>query len=95
MPQPIIYADFNNADAEGRLCLNCVGTMNDLARQQIELRKGLSLLLYSDDLDEEGQSDQLLVEGVVSYSDEEHIWVAAIDWGAIRHASDRAAEVGR
>lgn len=67
--------------------------MNDLARQQVELRNGLTLLLYSDDLDDEGGADLLSVGGDDSYSEDEHIWVAAIDWNAIRHQSDRAANV--
>ena len=83
-----VYADFHNADANGRLRLNCVGTVEDLARQGITLRDGMPLTLYSDDLDAKGQLDELLVDGVVSFSQEEHCWVAAIDWSAIRHASD-------
>jgi hypothetical protein len=89
MTKPRIYADFHNADAQGRLRLNCVGTMEDLARQKVELREGLLISLYSDDVDSDGKLDELLVEGVVSFSDEEHCWVAVIDWSAIRHASDR------
>lgn len=89
MDKPRIYADFQNADVQGRLRLNSVGTLEDLARQQVELRDGLLLLLCSDDLDDEGQLDELLVDGVVSFSEEEHCWVASIDWTAISHASDR------
>ena len=88
MVMPKIYADFHNADSQGRLRLNCVGTTEDLARQQVELRKGLLLTLYADDLDDNGEFDELLVDGVVSFSDEEHCWVAAIDWATIRHGSD-------
>jgi hypothetical protein len=88
MANPRIHADFHNADAQGRLRLNCVGTVEDLARQQVELREGLRLTLYADDLDDKGQLDELLVEGVVSFSEEEHCWVAAIDWAAIHHASE-------
>lgn len=87
MAEPKIYADFHNADAQGRLRLNCVGTLEDLARQQVELREGLLLTLYADDLDEQGRADDLLVEGIVSFSVEEHCWVAAIDWAVIRHGS--------
>jgi hypothetical protein len=65
--------------------------MEDLAQQQVELRDGLVLTLYADDLDDKGQLDELLVEGVVSFSEEEHCWVASIDWAAIRHASDRTS----
>jgi hypothetical protein len=78
-----VYADFHNADAKGRLRLNCTGTVEDLARQQIELREGLALTLYSDDADEQGRPAELRVPGVVRYSDEERCWVAVIDWGAV------------
>ena len=88
MVAPKIYADFHNADSHGRLRLNCVGTVEDLARHNIRLSEGLRLTLYSDDLDAAGQLDELLADGVVSFSEEEHCWVAAIDWAAIRHASD-------
>ena len=33
MATPRIYADFHNADAQGRLRLNCIGTEEDLASQ--------------------------------------------------------------
>ena len=88
MKEPRIYADFNNADREGRIRLNCAGTVEDLAQQHIELREGMALTLYSDDLDVKGDLDQLLVDGIVSYSRQEDCWVASIDWNAIRHASD-------
>ena len=95
MAGPRIYADFHNADPQGRLRLNCVGTVEDLSRQQIELREGLLLTLYSDDLDGEGQLDELLADGIVEYSEEEHCWVATIDWSAIRHASDDRSVASR
>jgi hypothetical protein len=88
MDKPKIYADFHNADAQGRLRLNCVGTTEDLAQQQVDLREGLVLTLYSDDADAQGRLEELLVDGVVSFSAEENCWVAAIDWTAIRHSSD-------
>jgi len=75
MSKPKVYADFHNADVQGRLRLNCVGTVEDLARQQIVLRDGLLLTLYSEELE---------VEGRVQYSTEENLWVAFIDWAAIK-----------
>ena len=83
-----IYADFHNADSEGRLRLNCIGTTKDLAREQVVLRQGLHLTLYSDDADAKGDSDDLEVNGVVEYSEAEQCWVARVDWNAIRHASE-------
>lgn len=88
MNRPRVYADFHNADAEGRLRLNCVGTTKDLARKQVLLRPGLLLTLYSDDADAEGNSDDLEVGGAVEYSEAEQCWVARVDWSAIRHASE-------
>ena len=64
MAQPKVYADFQNADSQGRVRLNCVGTINDLSAQHVELQDGLLLTLYSDDADDNGQSDELLVDGV-------------------------------
>ena len=75
MNHPKVFADFHNADAKGRLRLNCIGTVEDLSQQQIVLRDGLSLTLYSEELE---------VEGVVQYSTDENVWVAVIDWNAIR-----------
>ncbi len=88
MVKPRVYADFHNADPQGRLRLNCVGTMEDLSRQHIELHDGLLLTLYADDLDDKGQLDELLADGVVGHSEDECCWVATIDWSALRHASD-------
>jgi hypothetical protein len=75
MGKPRVFADFHNADAQGRLRLNCTGSAEDLARQRVVLQDGLELTLYSEDLE---------VEGLVRYSTEEDLWVAVIDWKAIR-----------
>lgn len=92
MAKPV-YADFHSADSHGRLRLNSVGTIEDLGRQQIELREGLTLTFYSDDSVDNGALDKLLVDGVVSFSEEEDCWVATIDWSAIRHSSDRPVKL--
>lgn len=75
MIKPLIYADFNNADAQGRLRLNCVGTTEDLEQQGICLGEGLTLLLYDEELEADGEAH---------YSAEEQMWVAAIDWERVR-----------
>jgi hypothetical protein len=80
-----VYADFHNADEQGRLRLNCIGTLEDLSRQQIEFCGGQSLIFYSEDLE---------VVGVVEYSEEERIWVGQIDWDAIREREEAAVSVG-
>ena len=75
MNKPRVFADFHNADAKGRVRLNCVGTVEDLACQKISLTEGQALILYSEDLE---------VDGVTRYSPKENLWVAVIDWDAIR-----------
>jgi hypothetical protein len=89
MATPRVYADFQNLDDENRLRLTCAGTRRDLERQGIELREGMPLTLYSDDATDDGQPDELLAEGIVHYDREAACWVAAIDWRALRHASDK------
>ncbi|MEG4252404.1 hypothetical protein QUA70_21635 [Microcoleus sp. LAD1_D5] len=79
MKYPRIFADFHNADEQGRLRLNCVGTIEDLSRQNIKLEDGQLLALYDEELE---------VDGVVQYSEEESLWVAVIDWKQIRQVED-------
>ena len=81
-----IYADFHNADSAGRLRLNCVGTVQDLARQHIALEEGLRLILYSEELE---------VEGEVQSSGEESLWLAAIDWTAIREVPEETPALSK
>jgi hypothetical protein len=94
MVKPRIYADFSNADPQGRVRLTCVGTEEDLARQGVRLREGLQLILYSDDLDDAGQPDDLLADAVVTYSKAEGCWMATVNWAAIQHASDERPAAG-
>jgi hypothetical protein len=76
--KPQVFVDFHNADSQGQLRLNCVGTLEDLASQKVKLKEGQQLTLYSE--------DELEVDGVVHYSQVENIWVAVIDWNAIKQA---------
>jgi hypothetical protein len=84
MSKPRVFVDFNSQDTKRRLRLSCVGTQEDLERQQITLRAGMELTLYEDDTDEHG-GELLVVDGVVEYSDEDRCWAAVIDWDAIQY----------
>lgn len=84
MSYPRIFADFHNADAEGRLRLNCIGTIEDLAREQVRLQVGQTLTLYSEEVE---------ADGTVQYSEAEKVWVAQIDWKQIRQVEDCAVQV--
>ena len=72
---PRIFADFHNTDTEGRVRLTCKGTMEDIERDHLNLYEGQHIIIYSEELE---------VKGVVEYSEEENIWVAVIDWDAIK-----------
>jgi hypothetical protein len=83
-----VYADFQNLDDFNRLRLTCAGTREDLQRLKIDLKDGLVLTFYTDDADDNGRPDEMLVEGIVRYNAADLCWVAEVDWRAIRHASD-------
>ncbi|HWT79188.1 MAG TPA: hypothetical protein VN648_10340, partial [Candidatus Methylomirabilis sp.] len=53
--KPVIYADFNNADPVVRLRLNCVGTIQDLARLGVRLQEGLKVSLHDEEMEAEGE----------------------------------------
>jgi hypothetical protein len=93
MFNPKVYADFHNLDDSNRLRLTRAGTMDDLERQNIELREGLVLTFYMDDADDRDEPDELRAEGVVQYDERESTWVASVDWSAVRHASDEGGEI--
>ena len=72
---PRVFVDFNNSDRQGRVRLNCVGTVQDLNRLGIVLQEGVEMLLSCVELE---------VEGIVTYSIEEGLWVARVDWDKVR-----------
>jgi hypothetical protein len=78
-----VFVDFHNADVQGRLRLNCIGTIEDLSREHTELENGQRLVLYGEDLE---------VDGVVQFSEDEKIWVVAIDWNQIRQVGELVAQ---
>jgi hypothetical protein len=75
MEKPRVSIDFQNSDQKGRVRLNTVGTIQDLSRLGIVLREGLEIVLYCLELEADGR---------VTYSEEESLWVAEVDWKKIR-----------
>lgn len=66
----IIFADFNNADSQGLLRLNCDGTLRDFMRHQIVLSEGQEFIFSDGDLQ---------VSGHIVLSDE-GAFAARISW---------------
>ncbi len=88
MTHPLVYADFNNLDDGNRLRLTSNGTRLDLAQLGIELQSGMVFTFYMDDADDQGGSDNILVDGTVDYDSANGCWVAQVDWSKVRHVSD-------
>jgi len=63
--------------------MNCVGTNEDLDRLKLALRDGLRIVVHDEELEADGE---------VSYSADEQIWVARIDWNALRPAALQLAK---
>ena len=74
MAEIALYADFNNADPQGRLRLTCRGTTDGLRDKNITLKEGLHVTL---------SDGELKAQGTVVFSEEERIWVAVIDWNRV------------
>jgi len=70
-----LYADFNNADPEGRVRLNVAGTLRDLARQGVQLRQGMAVTVHDEELAADGEAE---------FSPAEGVWAARIDWPRVR-----------
>ena len=65
-----IRVDFQNADRKGRIRLNTKGSREDIENQTISLKTGVEVFLYD---------EELSVNGIITYSTEENLWVATID----------------
>lgn len=82
---PRIYADFQNLDDDNRPRLTCEGTRHNLEIQGVSLREGMPLLLSTDDEDDDGRPNDLLVEGVATFDRDSECWVASVDWATLRY----------
>lgn len=80
-----VWVDLGKTDDERRVRLVTRGTIEDLQRLGIHLRAGMTLQVYSDDLNDAGERDDLIAEGIVHRSDDSSEWVLVIDWSAVRH----------
>lgn len=71
--RPVVHVDFQNADEHGRVRLNTVGTVDSLARGNVQLLTGLRVTLTDGEVE---------TTGVVMLSAAEGIFVAAPDRAA-------------
>ena len=85
---PKVYGDFHKLDEENRIILTTVGTRQDLQRLGIQLVEGIRLTFYMDDADDQGNSDDIMVDGEAHFSDADKCWVAVVNWDDAYHSSD-------
>lgn len=74
-------------DHEGRLILSCLGTYRDLEENGIVLEQGMELTFYNEDDDEDGNRDDLIVQGIVEFDQDHKRWVARVDLDSIKNTS--------
>jgi hypothetical protein len=76
-----IYADFNNADSEGRVRLNGLGTLRDLSWLGVYLKEDMPLTIHDEELCADG----------IAHHTSEGVWAARIDWKAIKPWNEAAS----
>lgn len=65
--------------------------MRALEAYGVRLREGMVLHLYSDDLDDQGRRDDLIVDGVAHHDPSADRWMA-VHLGPLRNASELGDE---
>ncbi|RJQ24596.1 hypothetical protein C4577_07440 [Candidatus Parcubacteria bacterium] len=85
----MVYADFNNLDEKPNwIRLNCLGTIRDMKSWRIIPEEGRPITFYTDDMDDDKNTDNILIEGKFHYNSKSKQWVAILDWDTLRHESD-------
>ena len=87
-----LRADFNGLFGE-ILCLSHEDFCLDAAGRSVELRAGMAVTAFDEDVDEAGNRDDLIASGVVEPAPEwlacrGSKWVLRIDAGGVQHESD-------
>jgi hypothetical protein len=87
-----VWADFNGLFSE-LLCLSHGDTSTDENGAKVQLQAGMKITAYMEDLDEQGNRDDLIASGTVERSPEwlrckGSRWVLRMDENGVRHESD-------
>lgn len=92
LQEPRLLADFNGYFGDV-LCLSHSNNCPTESGDTVALREGMIVTAYDDDLDEQGQRDNLIATGVVERSGESlrcrgSVWSLRIDDNGLRHESE-------
>lgn len=95
MDKPRVYIDFNEMVTDDIVLLSKEDTKVDSEGNIVVFYDKMPVLLYSDDASDNGETDNLLAEGIAikydlkGYPGWEHVkWCARVDWDSLIHESD-------
>jgi lysophospholipase L1-like esterase len=79
MHKPYFYVDFNEMVDANTVLLSAGDSKVDARGVTVQLREGMLVSVYMDDLDENGNVDNLVANGVVTKNTEAG-WAAHVKW---------------
>lgn len=99
MDRPRLYVDFNEMLDANLVLLSKCDFKTDSDGQKIWLHDGLKVYLYMEDINDNGEKDNLIAEGVVVKNHHEGWgktakWCCLINNNGIRHEKDAKARKG-
>lgn len=97
---PRLYVDFNELLAPDLVLLSRHDAKPDVNGEMVHLYEGRIVAIFSDDLDDQGQRDDLVAVGVVERNSDKgwskHVkWCCRIGPEGIRHESDFKSTASR
>lgn len=92
MKTPKIQIDFNEMIEYDLILLSKTDFKKDANGNMIQLKEGMKICIYMEDIDEFGKQDDLVAYGIVEHNNsgvfKTCIWNCRIDKNGIRHQSD-------
>jgi hypothetical protein len=93
MKRPQFYVDFNELIEKDLVALSATDQKLSTNGENVLLRDGLMIDVYSDDLDDKGKPDNLIASGIVERNrslgwTKEIKWCCRINAQGIRHKSE-------
>ena len=94
MKKPMVYVDFNEMLDSNLVLLSAHDTKTAANGDVVSLYEGLEVVVYMDDTDNNGASDNLVAHGVVERNPSVAGWAAQVKWccridgSGVRHESE-------
>jgi hypothetical protein len=94
MTKPIFYVDFNEMVERDLVLLSRFDNAVDRYGNEVLLFSGMEVDIYSDDVDEQGNADDLIASGRVEINTKRDEWSSHVKWccridnRGVRHRSE-------